>query len=80
MHCVQDVHNGFHASDHTDKSQWFQNFEDYLGSRVNDFVGNSKCPGGQFMDATDIAGSYVSQSGKPDFWNYGAEVWCNQSG
>ena len=80
---VQDFIDGW-STDHTDKAEYFQNFEIYIGD-YDQWYNNQKCAGGPFMDLDDYEEDYYRDYGlinfKPGYvWNYGREVWCNMQG
>ena len=44
-------------------------------------LNNEKCAGGPFMVLDDKEGSYSPQMlNATEYWNYGAEEWCNLEG
>ena len=56
IHClliVQDLYDGVHTNDSVSSiNTWLQNFEIYIGDDT-DYIKNTKCPGGPFMDSND---------------------------
>ena len=93
MHAITHVanqYNGSFVTNHTNKSEYFQNYEIYIGNSSN-YNQNPKCPGGPFL-RTDDDDSYVEDDfavsnswnglgqGVGMVWPYGAENWCNMEG
>ena len=84
---AQDQFNGF-SHRHTDKNQYFQNFNLFIGDSI-DWNKNQRCPGGPFMK-TDAGsdGWYWDERIRPIenprnpgyVWTYGKEAWCNLEG
>ena len=53
----------------------------YIGDDP-DYTKNPQCPGGPFMQTNDpkFFSTITLSSISEQFWNYGAEIWCNLEG
>ena len=90
QHCVvlvQDLFNGRAPHEHTNKNEYFQNYDIHIGDDPN-HLNNPKCnKSGTFMRKDDNSNyvtvtyehngqSYPNQQ----VWKYGGEHWCNMQG
>ena len=69
---------------------FFQKFEIYIGNSDN-YLENTKCTGGPFLDASESSSYELNQKGFDDgddpfgqgfgmVWPFGKELWCNLEG
>ena len=78
---MADVYGEDQPNEHTNKNEWVQNYQLYIGDDPV-YSNNPKCPGGPFM-RTDDSSNYttIAKAGAdPNMWNYGKEHWCNMEG
>ena len=69
---VADVYAEDEPSEHTNKNEWVQNYQLYIGDDPV-YSNNPKCPGGPFM-RTDDSSNYTKLANvgtDPKMWNYG---------